>query len=87
MASLDTLYMSRAGVIEFKIKRGVLGSDTYVTLNRLVGRVTAVYGVPHTCELTVNGRSYTWSITAERSVIVGYRYGKGVYIQLKDTGD
>jgi hypothetical protein len=87
MASLDTLTMSQPGVIEFKIKRGTLGANTFVSLDRLVNRVSAVHGVTHTRDLLHNGKAYIWTITSERSVVVGYRNGKGVYIQLKDTGN
>lgn len=83
LASLDSLTRNQPGIIEFRVYRKVLGMNTFA---RLIDLVAAVHGSHTTTHGTHNYTEFVWKLTPSRAVVCGVRHGKGVYIQLTDTG-
>lgn len=86
IASMDSLALNQRGVIEFKVYRGLLGNKD--PLVKLLERVSKAHGESydhaHSYDVVTE---YIWNLTRERSVVVGHRKGRGLFIQLKDIGD
>lgn len=86
IASLGTLRSNQPGLIEFKVRRYAFGGR----LNTLVANVIAVHGRQFKDRSDDTATHYEWTLTPERSVVVGQRKtggpNAGIYIQLKDTG-
>jgi hypothetical protein len=83
LVSFDSLTRSQPGIIEFKVYRKVLGASA---IWELLDRIRAVHGEYNITGGSHNYAEFGWLLTPTRSIVCGARQGKGVYIQLKDTG-
>lgn len=84
LASLNNMMFSKPGLIEFKVYRSVFRT---AALTKLVKRMCDAHGDDYKAVGSTTHVEYEWRISPERSVICGSRTKRGLYIQLKDTGN